>query len=144
MTSYCGQQLQVIGKTQLKCKTSKNECVLEFQVIDTQAKPILGLNGCELLNLVQRVDLIKDEVLASFTDVFEGLGTMKREYRIKIDPTVPPVVHPSRKVPVALRNSLLKELQRMEQENVVEKVDCRLANAEAVVGAFLLSMAISL
>lgn len=124
LTSYCGQKLNVVGKAQLKCRTQKCERVLEFQVIDARAKPILGLNGCESLNLVQRIDIVEnDEILSSFSDVFEGLGCMKDSYKIKIDPTVPPVIHPSRKVPAALRNSLLKELERMEREKVIEKVD---------------------
>ena len=123
LTSYCGQQLQVMGKSTLFCKSGNTECILEFQILDTNAKPILGLQGCEAMNLIQRIELIEDSVLSSFKDVFEGLGTMPEVHKIQIDPAVPPVVHPPRKVPAALRNTLLQELQRLEKDKIIEKVD---------------------
>ncbi|KAK3744145.1 hypothetical protein QZH41_017956 [Actinostola sp. cb2023] len=38
------------------------------------------------------------------------------------NPTVPPVIHPPRKVPFALRDKFEMELKRMEQLDVIEKV----------------------
>ena len=122
-SSYSGQQLQIMGKSKLLCKTTNHECTLEFQVLDTKAKPILGLQACEAMNLIQRIELIEDGVLSSFTDVFEGLGRMHDTCKIQIDSSVPPVVHPPRKVPAALGNALKQELQRLEKEEVIEKVD---------------------
>ena len=39
-----------------------------------------------------------------------------------IKPEVNPVTHPSRKVPIALRDKLEKELERMESLEVIAKV----------------------
>ena len=124
LTSYCGQQLQVVGKANLTCKTDKNtECILEFQILRNEAKPILGLQGCEALNLVQRIEVIEDKVLSSYRDVFDGIGVMKERYKIELDPSIPAVVHPPRKVPAALRGALQQELERMERDNIIQKVD---------------------
>ena len=43
-------------------------------------------------------------------------------HHIEIDPNHKPVVHPPRRVPVALRSKLKNELNRMEQLNVIERV----------------------
>ena len=96
---------------------------VEFQIVDMHAKPILGLSSCEDMNLVQRIDVIDDSILSSYGDVFQGIGEMRHEYCIQYDKTVRPVVHPPRKVPAALRENLQKELERMETEGIIEKVD---------------------
>ena len=45
--------------------------------------------------------VLQDPVLREYTDVFEGLGCLAGNYRIEIDTTVKPVVHPPRRVPCA-------------------------------------------
>ncbi|KAK3741617.1 hypothetical protein QZH41_019256 [Actinostola sp. cb2023] len=119
---------------------------------DMDSLPVLGLATCLELNLVQRVYTLTsskpdvnmsrnpanrpestdsaeatitaktDEIMAMYEDVFKGLGCLSGEYSIKIDPTVPPVIHPPRKVPFALRDKFEMELKRMEQLDVIEKV----------------------
>ena len=52
----------------------------------------------------------------------KGLGEIKGvQHKIQIDPNATPVVHPPRKVPVALREPLKEELKRMEQLGVIKK-----------------------
>ena len=123
LTTYSGEKLAVLGKALLSCVIKERNISIEFQIVDTQSKPILGLNSCESLGLVQRIDVIDDEVLAEYPDVLEGLGSMKEDYMIRADQSVRPVVHATRKVPAALRDRLKRELDRMEGETVIEKVD---------------------
>ena len=52
---------------------------------------------------------------------FKGLGCLPGEHSIKLDPSVPPVVHPPRKLPVSLRGKIKDELDRMEKAGVVVK-----------------------
>ena len=59
-----------------------------------------------------------------FPSVFHGLGCLKEPYRIKVDPTVTPVVNPLRSTPVALREKLKKSLNEIKKTGVVEKVEC--------------------
>ena len=59
---------------------------------------------------------------SEYADVFEGLGEIKGvQHKIQIDPNATPVVHPPRRVPVALREPLKEELQRMEKLGVIKK-----------------------
>ena len=62
-------------------------------------------------------------ILEEFKEVFQGLGCLNYEYDIKIDANVPPVVHPPRRVPFALRSRLKAQLQKMEAEGVIAPVE---------------------
>ena len=124
LTTYSGERLSVVGKAKLLCKVKDKEQMIEFQIVDTRSKPILGLQGCEMLRLVKRVDLVDKDLLAPFGDVFSAeLGCMHHTYKIKIDPKIKPVVHAPRKIPAALRDEVMKELKSMEEAKVIEKVD---------------------
>ncbi|KAJ8031124.1 hypothetical protein HOLleu_27751 [Holothuria leucospilota] len=75
---------------------------------------------------ILRNDSAKSEtvdIMSEFDDVFTGLGCVKDViYHIMVDLDVPPVVHPPRKIPVALRAKVKEELKRMEELDVIEKV----------------------
>ena len=83
--------------------------------------PIPGLQSCLELGLVQRIYSFKEESLESeYADVFEGLGEIRgAQHKIKIDPNATTIIHPPCRVPVALREPLKEELQRMEKPGVI-------------------------
>ena len=60
-------------------------------------------------------------MLKQFKDCFEGVGCFQGEYRITVDPAVPPVVHPPRRVPEALRKPLKKELVSLVEQGILAK-----------------------
>ena len=66
--------------------------------------------------------VLHDPLLKDYTDVFEGLGCLAGNYRIEIDPTVKPVVHPPRRVPCALREDVKDELTRMVGDEIIAPV----------------------
>ena len=39
----------------------------------------------------------KQDLIARYPECFDGIGKLKGEYHITLDPAVPPVVHPPRK-----------------------------------------------
>ncbi|PIK53668.1 hypothetical protein BSL78_09434 [Apostichopus japonicus] len=101
--------------------------VLDFQVVDGSPQCLLGLESSQNLELIKRVFTTKEEqksdILDEYKDVFEGLGEITDvTHHITVDPNVPPVIHPPRKLPVALRDRVQKELERMEKLNVIERV----------------------
>ena len=55
--------------------------------------------------------------------MFQGLGSLKEPYHIKIDTTGSPVIHPPRRIPTALRGKLKTTLDEMEKLGVIRKVD---------------------
>ena len=75
------------------------------------------------MGLIQRINAIESvSILDEFPEVFQGLGCLLGEYHISVDPSVPPVVHPPGRVPHSKRVPRKKELDRMENVGIVEKV----------------------
>ena len=92
-------------------------------VVDGSYTPLLGRESCEQLGLVQRISTIGSKgILDEFPEVFQGLGCLPGKYHISVDPSVQPVVHPPRRIPHSKRDPLKKELDRMENVGIIEKV----------------------
>ena len=108
-----------------------------FYVSKTSRISLLGRDTCVKLGLIKltcTVDALTSDkpgpqnleqstVFEKYQDIFEGLGCIPGEYNIEIDPSVTPVVHPCRKIPFKQHESLKNELIRMEQMNVIAKVN---------------------
>ena len=65
----------------------------------------------------------KEKILEEFKDVFTGLGHMDGAMHLELDPNIQPKVMPPRRVPVAIKDPLKEELQRLEREGIIKKVD---------------------
>ena len=72
--------------------------------------------------ICEKDPVAEEQVLKQFKDCFEGVGGFQGEYRITVDPAVPPVVHPPRRVPEALREPLKKELDSLVEQGILAKV----------------------
>ena len=67
--------------------------------------------------------MIKEQILKEYADCFGGIGCFQGGYHIKLDPTIPPVVHPPRRIPAVLRDSLQVEFKKLVQQEITTKVD---------------------
>ena len=114
------------GKCRLLSEYKGKYYDIKFQVVDKKVQPVLGLKSSVRLGLIKRVGEVKkmlnQDIQEKYADVFEGLGCIEGEQHIKIREDAQPVVHPPRKVPVALREKVKEELKRMEKLDVIEKV----------------------
>ena len=113
---------------------------IEFVVVDDdQSTPILGNPAMQQMDLVRvqhqnirtvntevqrgsQGPLSMEEVLKEYPDVFQGAGKLKGQYKLKIEENAMPVVHPPRRVPVALKGKLKRELERLQSLWIIEKV----------------------
>ena len=67
--------------------------LLEFEIVKDKSMPILGLKACLELNLISRLYSLNlnsktatsEEILDSYSDVFEGLGCLPTDYKIRLD-----------------------------------------------------------
>ena len=106
------------------------------KVVDIDSQALLGLNTCKELNLVKRIMVLNkegqdasrnemsqaDKLMEEYDDVFHGLGNLGKDH-IVVDKAVPPIVHPSRKVPFGLRSKLKDMLKRLESTGVIAQVN---------------------
>ena len=66
------------------------------------------------------IDSTRD-LQALFPNSFDCIRDMKGEYDIKTNPTVPPVQHRRRKVPIEYKEEIKKELAEMVQQRIITK-----------------------
>ena len=66
---------------------------------------------------------MKEKALQKDTQIFTGLGHLEKPYHIEVDPTVTPVINPPTTVSAALRDHVKEELDDMEEQGVIRKVE---------------------
>ena len=98
---------------------------VSFTVVDSKSVPILGLATSESLNLIKRISAVNvsdEQFLSEFSYCFKEIGTLKNTHHLQIKDNVTPVVTPVRKIPLALKPKLEKELKRMVDLDIIEPV----------------------
>lgn len=128
LQGYSGSQIAVTGKCYLKVEHKKTVYFLKFIIVDEDSVPILSKYSCEELQLLKRVFSVSElssdrNILDDFNDVFEGIGCLPGAYKIQLKEKVEPVIHPPRKLPVALKEQVKEKLIEMEKQGVITKVE---------------------
>ena len=61
-----------------------------------------------------------EDLLRLYPNSFDRLGSLKEEYDIKVDPTVPPVQHTRRKVPIESKAAIEEAIDYMVKQDILE------------------------
>ena len=103
--------LELCGKVHLPVQVGSVTHNVEFQVIKGSGRPLIGHKTATDLGIL-RIGIPEDisvmnceteNILASFQDLFEGLGKFKDlELKLHIDDTIKPVAQPARKIPLKM------------------------------------------
>lgn len=117
--SFTGERLPIAGTNQLTFIFNGKEYCLSFVVANINCQNVLGLEGCISLGLINQINAIN---IDKYSDLFKGLGRLPGKYKIILNKNVQPVICPTRKIPLGLKDKLLHELRRMEGLGVVRKV----------------------
>ena len=119
------------------CSVKNNTEHLDFYIVDTDQTALLSAEACEKLelltvNIVNSVDttlvwtnsepLTRSQMLNTYRDVFEGLGSFPGEYKIEIDSSVKPVQHQPRRVCQTMKQEIHMKLKDLESRGVIKKV----------------------
>lgn len=106
-------------------------------MVDIEAPAVLSAQTCKELELLARIHQlqesqpkqqqqipeclpVKDQnILDEYPDLFQGLGSLPGEYTFKLDPNIPAVIHPPRKVPVSNKGKIKEEVDRLEHTRVI-------------------------
>lgn len=112
----------------MECQIKNKETKIEFQVVDEEAPAALGLPTLIQLYLIQRIDAIEKENTylkkLKQNGLLKGNGKISDyEYNIKLEADAIPIIEPCRRVAVNLMEPLKKELQKMVELKVIEKVE---------------------
>ena len=126
LTEYNGSQIPVIGQCEGKINYPGKNVNLIFIVSRSKSTAILGLYSSVKLKLIQRVMNItldySPNFFAEFNDCFGDIGSLPKTHYISVKPEVTPTISPARRVPIALRDKLKSELDRMIKLDVIKPV----------------------
>ena len=66
---------------------------------------------------------LKKKIEEMYPKIFNGSGKLTEEHHIHIKENAIPVIHPPRKIPVALQDRLKKELDTREENGVIKRIE---------------------
>lgn len=133
LKAYGGHRIKQYGTCIVKCEHEGVQYDTKFYITEDDGSAILGLPSAQAMQLItvnceiktdEQTGHIsnKTELIQQYPNVFDGIGKMQGQYHININPNVPPTVHAPRKVPIALRDRIKSELDEMERQGVITKV----------------------
>ncbi|XP_036001498.1 uncharacterized protein K02A2.6-like [Fundulus heteroclitus] len=121
-------QLKVKGKFTATLQRKDKHVMEDIYVVEGLNTPLLSRQAATALQLVARLDVTtldsKETIKKEFPELFSGLGTMKGEYNIVLKPGAQPFsVSTPRRISLPLLPKVKEELNRMEQQGVISKVE---------------------
>ena len=130
LSTYTGETIQVLGISDVKVEHKGQTAVLPLIVIPGSGPPLLGRDWLTTLLLDwQKIFQVRtqrslQDVLDAYSEVFgDNLGTVKGvTAKVHVDSTATPRFHKARSVPFALREKVEKELERLQQQGIIEPV----------------------
>ena len=137
LTMYNDTMIKPLGTCKMEVRNPKNARSnhVEFVVVDSdRAVLILGNQTMQQMDLIRvqqhnvmsvntsQAGFTAEQLLKDYPDVFEGTGKLEGQYTLEVIDGATPVVHPPRRVPVALKGKLKKELDRLQSLGIIEQV----------------------
>lgn len=130
---YSNNKIKIFGTANLKCFDSDSniERSADFLVVDDRREPILGLETCIRFELIKRLGVralasseqLRNSFVEMNKDIFTGLGKFPGTFSIYLNENSKPVLHYKKRIPLALLDTLKKELTQMVQDEIISPVD---------------------
>jgi hypothetical protein len=124
--------LCIVGKFDAVIESKTRIVSATFYLVEgkTKTEPLLSYKTAQELgmftvaNTVETEPSTVEELLGKFSDTFEGIGKMKGvKVDLNIDTDVKPVAQPLRRIPFSVRPKIEEELRRLQEEDIIEKID---------------------
>ena len=125
LTSAGGQTLQTTGSVYTELRKNSNKAVKnKIYLVEGLQKPLLGDEAIVNLDLVRIVQSVSQDLKTKYKERFNGLGSLGDPYIIKLKPDATPYsITTPRRVPIPLRGKVRAELERMEKQGVITKIE---------------------
>jgi len=141
---YSKSTMSAVGQAKIPLVNPKNRksCLIDLTIVDGNFAPLLGLETAQKMKLLvvqtqnilsiredtsscdaQEPKFTRDAVMSEYSHVFgEELGRMEGKVHLETDPNVAPTVMPPRRIPVALKERLKNEPDRLTQRKVISPI----------------------
>ncbi|XP_030586939.1 uncharacterized protein K02A2.6-like [Archocentrus centrarchus] len=140
LKTYTGERITPLGKLKVKVEYEKDKCNLELYVLKNGGVPLFGRDWLKHIHLnwkgiksmrlahglsAHPVDERLKQTLEKHAQVFkEGIGTLKNiKAQIILEDNAKPRFHKARPVPYAVRPKVEAELQHLEEQGILTKVE---------------------
>lgn len=133
LRNYGGSRLNTLGTVQLLCEIRGRTQEIMFHVVEKGSSPLIGLTLIKKLGLLVKIHEVSagpvvknnDSIIDEFKDVFEGkLGVIKGyKYKFKLKSGYQGKIEPCRNVPFKVYHTYKKELDKLEELDILEKID---------------------
>ena len=134
LTTYSGEKLKVLGQTETSVFYNGKEAVLPLVVVKGEGLSLFGRNWLEPIRLdwqnlkIDRVAAVTralENLLVKHKELFKlEVGTMEgHTAHLEVNAQATPRFYKPRSVPYALRGAIEKELDRMETNGMLERVE---------------------
>ena len=124
--------IDTLGTVTFPYKGAVGTGTLKVHVVNQDIQSLLGLSDCVKMQLVKissdvhEISLLPsemDDILVEYQNLVDGtIGKLPAEYKIRVDPSITPVINPPRKAPVAMADKVKAELDRMVRIGVITEV----------------------
>ena len=116
--------------TQRKCKLSIKRLGksfnLPFIVVEVSSPSILSADSSTQLKLVKQIVSVNHwttDFFSEYSDCFGELGLLPEKHHIRVNPDISSVIHSTRRIPLALRDKVDIELDKMLKLGIIVPVN---------------------
>lgn len=139
LVAYNGTPIKCYGRINIPCNYNQsNWHNSTFYIVDVQGPAVLGLPSLEQLKLitlhctvskintnitstVSPINAIKD-LIQIYPDRFDRIGSMPGAVTLSMNKSIQPHIDAPRKTPIALKDSIKRELDNMVKNKIIRKV----------------------
>ena len=122
--------MKVVGKFEAIVESNTRIAPATFIKGHTNTEPLIGFQTAEDLGLVKVANTVQSEetitsnLLKEYADLFRGIGKMKGvKVDLHVDPVITPVAQAHRRIPFSVRPKLEAELEKLEADDIIERVE---------------------
>ncbi|XP_058827893.1 uncharacterized protein K02A2.6-like [Topomyia yanbarensis] len=140
--SFGGHPIKVLGQVKIPCRRLGRRYTLVLQVVEGDHRPLLSAKASKVLGFVKFCKAVTFEpaksvkssrallniyrvkaqtIVEAHDEIFVGYGKLPGTVSLEVDHSVPPCIQPPRRVPIAMREKLKKELEILEKEGLIIK-----------------------
>ena len=129
---YAVTQIYVVegaGGNLLSAKTAQDLNLIQMvnrvstQAESKESKIVAPPKSQEVGHVPQTKDKRIQEIIQEYQSVFQGEGKLKNtQVKLHIKDNVQPVMQPQRRIPYHLRKAVSKELEKLQDEDIIERV----------------------
>ena len=104
-------------------------------MVDEPGAAVLGLSTCEALHIVtlhcalskkapqpQRINNIRD-LMQKYPQQFDRIGELQTRCKLVVDPNLPTRIDPPRRTPIALKDKVKSELNKMVDQRINRTIE---------------------